>query len=228
MGIPTDHTMGHVGVPIPSLAVKLGPVPALGYDGVAGGEIMVKGNSVTPGYFKRDEITKETFDSSGFLKTGDIGRWNIDGNLVILDRTSNIFKLSQGEFVSPEKIEQIYNRSRYVAQCYVHGNPLKSCIVAVIVVDEEAICKLGQQLNILQSVEHLCEEEAIRRAVIADLAKIGREHGLLGYEIAKEIKLTTTHFTVENGQLTPSLKNRRQAICRDYKEDLDELYKHLR
>ncbi|GIX77428.1 long-chain-fatty-acid--CoA ligase 1, partial [Caerostris extrusa] len=84
--------------------------------------------NVFKGYFKDDQKTKETIDEDGWLHTGDIGMWLPNGSLKIVDRKKHIFKLAQGEYIAPEKIENIYLSSQYVSQIFVHGESLQSCL----------------------------------------------------------------------------------------------------
>lgn len=92
------------------------------------GEICVKGKNVFAGYYKDPERTAETIDELGWHHTGDVGMWLPNGSLKIIDRRKHIFKLSQGEYIVPEKIENIYvNKSRYVHQVFVYGESLKVC-----------------------------------------------------------------------------------------------------
>ncbi|KAK5964664.1 Long-chain-fatty-acid--CoA ligase [Trichostrongylus colubriformis] len=133
-----DSNAGHVGMTIPSASIKLVDVPELNYFAKDGaGEICVKGPIVFRGYYKNEEQTKEVLDEDGWLHTGDIGTWTNEGTLKIVDRKKHIFKLSQGEYVAPEKVENIYVRSRFVAQSFVHGESLKTCLIAIVVPDPE-------------------------------------------------------------------------------------------
>ncbi|KAL3074122.1 hypothetical protein niasHT_033330 [Heterodera trifolii] len=138
--IEGDPVPGHVSVPVPCCAVKLIDVPELNYFAKHGaGEVCVKGPNVFRGYYKMAEQTVETLDTDGWLHTGDIGRWTEQGTLKIVDRKKHIFKLAQGEYVAPEKIELIYMRSKYVAQCFVQGESLKTYLVAVVVPDFDVL-----------------------------------------------------------------------------------------
>merc|ERR1719240_2501934 len=99
------------------------------------GEVCMRGPTVFMGYYKMEEKTKETIDDDGWLHTGDIGRWNADGTLSIIDRKKNIFKLSQGEYIAAEKIEMIVSKSKYVSQPWIYGNSFLPMLVAVVTPD---------------------------------------------------------------------------------------------
>lgn len=121
-----DFDPGHVGPPIACNAVKLVDVPEMEYYAIQQqGEICVKGANVFLGYFEDQAKTNESIDREGWLHTGDIGEWRPNGTLKIIDRKKHIFKLSQGEYIVPEKIENIYVRSEYIEQVFVHGESLK-------------------------------------------------------------------------------------------------------
>lgn len=121
-----DHIPEHVGPPVGCCMVKLVDVPDMEYYASKGqGEVCVKGTNVFIGYYKDPEKTKEVIDDQGWHHTGDIGMWLPNGTLKIIDRKKHIFKLSQGEYIVPEKIENAYIRSQYVQQVFVIGESLK-------------------------------------------------------------------------------------------------------
>ena len=91
------------------------------------------GASITSGYYKNPEKTAEAFDTDGWFCTGDVGVMYPNGTLKIIDRSKNIFKLSQGEYIAPEKLEQAYSLVPEIQQCLIYGNSLKNNIVSVIV-----------------------------------------------------------------------------------------------
>nr|CDS33499.1 transformer 2 protein [Hymenolepis microstoma] len=138
-----DLAGGHVGPPLPGCEIKLVDVPSM--DLVASrdnkGEICCRGPVVTPGYFRQPELTEDLIDKDGWLHMGDIGEWTEGNRLKIVDRLKHIFKLSQGEYVAPEKVEQVYAHSSLVAQVFVDGSPLRSYPVALVVPDGETLCK---------------------------------------------------------------------------------------
>ena len=100
------------------------------------GELCVRGENVFPGYYKRPILNKEVFDEYGWYHTGDVAQIMKNGCLKIIDRKKNIFKLSQGEYIAPEKLENCYIKSPYISQIFVHGDSLRTYLVAVVTLDE--------------------------------------------------------------------------------------------
>jgi long-chain acyl-CoA synthetase len=134
-----DVTLGHVGGCIGCNAIKLVGVPEMEYVTSTvppRGEVCIRGPNVFHGYFKDPQATSEAFDSDGWLRSGDIGEWLQNGAMRIIDRRKNIFKLSQGEYIAPEKVENTYTGG-LVSQMFVHGDSLQSHLVAVVVPDME-------------------------------------------------------------------------------------------
>ncbi|VDN35327.1 unnamed protein product, partial [Dibothriocephalus latus] len=140
ISVAGDLKGGHVGAPLPSVEIKLADVPEMNL--VASrdkkGEICVRGRSCITAYFKAPEKTADLIDKDGWLHTGDIGIWTT-GSLKIVDRCKHIFKLSQGEYVAPEKVEMVYRESRYVAQVFVDGDTMNSYPVAIVVPEQEIL-----------------------------------------------------------------------------------------
>ncbi|EFB23331.1 hypothetical protein PANDA_001417, partial [Ailuropoda melanoleuca] len=225
---PGDWTSGHVGVPLLCNHVKLEDVPDMNYFSVNNeGEICIKGSNVFKGYLKDPEKTKEALDEDGWLHTGDIGRWLPNGTLKIVDRKKNIFKLAQGEYIAPEKIENIYVRSRPVLQIFVHGDSLRSSLVGVVVPDPEALPSFVAKLGIKGSLEELCQNQAVKKAILEDLQKTGRDGGLKSFEQVKSIFLHLEPFSIENGLLTPTLKAKRGELSKYFRTQIDSLYENI-
>ncbi|KAL4228419.1 Long-chain-fatty-acid--CoA ligase 6 [Mactra antiquata] len=220
-----DYNSGMVGPPLPCCYVKLIDVPEYGYYAKNNqGEVVVKGSSVSKGYYKMPQKTAETFDSDGWLHTGDIGQWLPNGTLKIIDRQKNLFKLSQGEYVAPEKLENTYARSMYVAQAFVEGDSLQPYVMSVIVPDEEVLLGWAKQQSIEDNFTELCKSESVKDMILSDVIKTGREAGLKGFELPKDIMLLSELFSVENGLLTPTFKNKRPELRTRFKKDITELY----
>lgn len=114
------------------------------------GEIWVRGVNVLPGYYKQDKKNEETFLKEGWLMSGDIGQLLPDSNaLKIIDRKKNIFKLAQGEYIAPEKLETAYVKANpYINDIFVYGDSLKSFLVAVVLLEGDNINKLAHDFNI--------------------------------------------------------------------------------
>ncbi|KAH0509918.1 Long-chain-fatty-acid--CoA ligase 6 [Microtus ochrogaster] len=201
--IPTSSSgvPGHVGAPLPCNHIKLVDAEELNYWTSKGeGEICVKGPNVFKGYLKDGDRTKEALDSDGWLHTGDIGKWLPEGTLKIIDRKKHIFKLAQGEYVAPEKIENIYIRSEPVAQVYVHGDSLKAFLVGIVVPDPEVMPAWAQKKGIKGTFQELCKNKV------------------------KAIHIHCDMFSVQNGLLTPTLKAKRPELREYFKKQIEELY----
>merc|ERR1719499_283774 len=129
-----DAHVGHVGTPLPCVEVKLVDIPDMNYLTTDSpnprGEIWFRGANICKGYFREPEKTADAFpNNDGWFATGDVGMWLPNGNLKIIDRKKNIFKLAQGEYIRPEHIENITLMSRYVEQAFVYGNSLERHLV---------------------------------------------------------------------------------------------------
>ncbi|KAK7004886.1 long-chain-fatty-acid--CoA ligase 5, partial [Biomphalaria glabrata] len=224
---PADPIPGSVGPPLPGCHIKLVDIPEMNYyvkDNV--GEICAKADFIMKGYYKEPVLTAEALDEDGWLHTGDVGTWLPNGTLKIVDRKKNIFKLSQGEYIATEKIENIYQRSSFVAQTFVDGNSLKPCLMAIVVPDQIFLNKWTQQNKEFPSdLKEFCQKKEAKDLVLKDILEQGRLAELKGFEQVKDIYLEWDPFTVENDLLTPTFKNRRPTLRKKYRPIIDELYK---
>uniref|UniRef100_G1RPX9 Long-chain-fatty-acid--CoA ligase n=1 Tax=Nomascus leucogenys TaxID=61853 RepID=G1RPX9_NOMLE len=222
---PGDWTSGHVGAPLPCNHIKLVDVEELNYWACKGeGEICVRGPNVFKGYLKDPDRTKEALDSDGWLHTGDIGKWLPAGTLKVIDRKKLIIKLAQGEYVAPEKIENIYIRSQPVAQIYVHGDSLKAFLVGIVVPDPEVMPSWAQKRGIEGTYADLCTNKDLKKAILEDMVRLGKESGLHSFEQVKAIHIHSDMFSVQNGLLTPTLKAKRPELREYFKKQIEELY----
>ncbi|XP_077434385.1 long-chain-fatty-acid--CoA ligase 1-like [Vanacampus margaritifer] len=230
MTMPGDWTAGHVGAPLPCNSIKLVDVAEMNYLAVNGeGEVCVKGPNVFLGYLNDPEKTAETIDADGWVHTGDIGKWLPNGTLKIVDRKKHIFKLAQGEYIAPEKIENVYVRSDAVAQVFVHGDSLQAFLVAVVVPDPDFLCGWTKRImGVEGSYNALCSRADVKAAILEDMVRLGKEAGLKSFEQVKAIYLHTELFSIDNGLLTPTLKAKRNELRQYFRSQIDELYAGLK
>ncbi|KFV48587.1 Long-chain-fatty-acid--CoA ligase 1, partial [Gavia stellata] len=225
LSLPGDWTAGHVGAPMPCNIIKLVDVQEMNYLAAKGeGEVCVKGPNVFRGYLKDPEKTAEALDKDGWLHTGDIGKWLPNGTLKIVDRKKHIFKLAQGEYVAPEKIENVYLRCEALAQVFVHGESLQAFLVAIVVPDPETLCNWAKKKGFEGSYEELCKNKDLKKHILEDMVRIGKESGLKSFEQVKDIAVHTEMFSIENGLLTPTLKAKRPELRKYFQSQIDELY----
>ncbi|NWT65777.1 ACSL5 ligase, partial [Prunella himalayana] len=223
--MPGDWTTGHVGAPLACNIIKLDDVEEMSYFSSNNeGEICIKGPNVFKGYLKDPEKTAEAIDKDGWLHTGDIGKWLPNGTLKIIDRKKNIFKLAQGEYIAPEKIENVYIRSAPVAQVFVHGESLRSFLIGIVVPDAEMLPEFAAKLGVKGSFEELCKNPAVKKAILDDMIRLGREAGLKSFEQVKDLYIHTEMFSVENGLLTPTLKAKRGDVVKFFQKEIEALY----
>ncbi|KAG0374601.1 hypothetical protein BGX24_010187 [Mortierella sp. AD032] len=227
-----DLTPGQVGPPQLCVEVKLRDIPSMNYTSkdqpLPRGEIMLRGNSVFKGYYKSPKQTEETLDSDGWASTGDVGQWDERGRLVVIDRVKNIFKLAQGEYIAPEKIESVLAKHYLVAQVFVYGHSLKATLVGVVIPDFETL-RLWANSNGLagKSDEELCAAPMVQKTLLKELATFGRESDLKGFEILKNIAVVPEQFTIENDLLTPTFKLKRHTAKERYNADIERMYAEI-
>ena len=240
-------SMGHVGNPLPSAELKLVSVEDMEYsvtdeyhgrvvneDGTVvnpgvrcygRGEICYRGPTIFKGYFRAPEKTAEALDEDGWLHSGDIGMFDELGRLRIIDRLKNIFKLSQGEYVAAEAIENVYTRSDFVAQAFVYGDSFQSCLVAIIVPDADKLAEWAKQNGREgESMESLCADDEVKRTVFADMERVGVEGRLKGFERVRAIHLAPEAFSVDNDMLTPTFKLKRNVARDKFRQEIDAMY----
>ncbi|CAF2089335.1 unnamed protein product [Brassica napus] len=227
-----DNLSGHVGSPNPACEVKLVDVPEMNYTSedqpYPRGEICVRGPIIFKGYYKDEEQTKEIMDVDGWLHTGDIGLWLPGGRLKIIDRKKNIFKLAQGEYIAPEKIENVYTKCRFVSQCFIHGDSFNSSLVAIVAVDPDVMKDWAASEGIkYENLAQLCKDPKVRKAVLAEMDIVGREAQLRGFEFAKAVTLVPEPFTLENGLLTPTFKVKRPQAKAYFAEAISKMYAEI-
>jgi long-chain acyl-CoA synthetase len=227
--IPGETSIGNVGPPFLCSQYKLLDVPEMNLvvSRDKRGEILIRGANIFKGYFKDDEKTKQALDNEGWYHSGDIGCFDENGCLKVVDRVKNIFKLQQGEYIAPEKIENIYVRSKYVAQTFVYGSSYKSNLIAIIVPEETVLKEWAAQNNVEGDLKSLCRNKQLKKIILDDMTKIGKDGGLKGFEQTKDIYLHHDLFSIENNLLTPTMKSKRNELKIYFQAQIDELYEKL-
>ncbi len=200
----------------PVIDYRLADVPELGYfttdKPFPRGEFLVKIPKFMDGYYKRPELTAEKFTEDGFYRSGDVMALVDEDRLVYLDRTNNVQKLSQGEFVAIARLEAMYTQSQAIRQIYVYGSSDRAFLLAVVVPAEE-LAEMG--------------EDRARAAIRRGLNEVAGEHGLNSYEIPREFLIETAPFSPENGLLTGIGKFSRPNFKARYGERLEQLYAQI-
>ncbi|KAL8536340.1 hypothetical protein ACS0TY_011822 [Phlomoides rotata] len=230
VSIPHEMDMlGTVGPPVPNVDVCLESVPEMGYDALSRrpcGEVCVRGDTLFSGYYKREDLTKEVF-IDGWFHTGDIGEWQANGSLKIVDRKKNIFKLSQGEYVAVENLENIYGLVSAVDSIWIYGNSFEAYLVAVINPSKQAVEQWAEEAGISGDFDSLCENTKVKEYFLGELAKIGKEKKLKGFEFIKAVHLDPVPFDMERDLITPTFKKKRPQLLKYYQEVIDNMYKSL-
>jgi len=230
VSLPNEMDMlGTVGPPVPNLDARLESVPEMNYDALSSkpqGEICIRGDVLFSGYYKREDLTKEVL-VDGWFHTGDIGEWQPDGSMKIIDRKKNIFKLSQGEYVAVENLENVYGLVSDIDAVWIYGNSFESCLVAVVNPNKQAIERYAETHNISADFESLCENPQIKEYILGELARIGKEKKLKGFEFVKAVHLDPVPFDMERDLLTPTFKKKRPQMLKYYQDVIDNMYKTI-
>jgi long-chain acyl-CoA synthetase len=208
---PTNFKFGTVGPALPGTEVKI----------AADGEILLKGRGVMRGYHNLPETTAEVL-RDGWFSTGDIGELDGDGLLRITDRKKDLIKTSGGKYVAPQNIEGKFKAiCPYVSQAVVHGNNRNFCVM-LVALDKEAISDWAKQNGVTGGYEQIVKDprtHALIKPFIGELNK-----GLASYEAIKNFTVLPKDLTLEDGDLTPSLKVKRKVVETKYKDTLDAFY----
>lgn len=188
------------------------------------GEIICRGHNVMMGYYKSEELTREIIDESGWLHTGDMGRFTERGQLVITGRLKNIFKTSMGKYVNPQVIEEKMTQSRYIDQIVVVGENQKF-VAALIIPDFAAIKEWCETEKIIYShPKEMVENLNVKNLIKSEIDKYNKE--LSKSENVMKFEILADEWTQENGLLTPTLKVKRNKIAKKYADVIQAMFEH--
>ena len=205
-------TIGTVGMPISNIQVKIGDQ----------NEILVKGPTVMKGYYNKPEETARAIDADGWFHTGDCGEIAPTGEIILTERLKDLYKTSNGKYIAPQVLETMLGQDKYIEQVAIIGDGRKY-VSALIVPDFEELKAYAEKKHIEHhSIEDLVNNAGIRKMIedrINDYQK-----GLASYEQIKRFVLLPKPFTMENGELTNTLKIKRAVINKRYSLLIDAMY----
>ncbi|XP_022738098.1 long chain acyl-CoA synthetase 4-like isoform X1 [Durio zibethinus] len=228
VSLPNELSMlGTVGPPVPNVDICLESVPEMNYDAFASppcGEICIKGNTLFSGYYKREDLTNEVM-IDGWFHTGDIGEWQPNGSMKIIDRKKNIFKLSQGEYVAVENLENVYGLVSDIDSIWIYGNSFESFLVAVVNPNKQALESWAAGNGVSGDFDSICQNPKAKEFILGELSKIGKEKKLKGFEFIKAVHLDPEPFDMERDLLTPTYKKKRPQLLKYYQSVIDNMYK---
>jgi hypothetical protein len=211
---PVGYEIGTVGTPLPGIKVKIDK----------NGEILVKGPTVTPGYYKNPEANEAAFTEDGYFRTGDAGYFTKDGALVLTERVKDLFKTSNGKYIAPQMLESRLAENKYIDEAAVIGDRRKF-VTALIVPNLSQLRRWAEEKGIDYSdtVRFVALPETVAfmmeqvNGVQADVAE---------YEKIKRITLLPHHFSIMNGEVTNTMKVRRPVVAKRYAKEIEAMYSY--
>jgi len=204
-------TIGSVGRPISNIQIKIGE----------DNEVLLKGPTITKGYYHRDTTNANAFDEEGFFHTGDAGYMK-DGELYLTERIKDLFKTSNGKYIAPQQVESLLLVDKFIDQVAVIADQRKF-VSALVVPEFRLVEDWAREHHIpFSGREELCANEKVQK-MLMERVKILQQH-LAYYEQIKRITLLAHHFSMEAGELTNTLKIRRPVINKNYKAEIDKMY----
>lgn len=207
-----DYKFGTVGKPIPGVEVKI----------AGDGEIFARGPNIMKGYYNNKKATEEAVDKDGWLHTGDIGEFDKQGFVRITDRKKHLFKTSGGKYIAPQPLEDIFTRSNFIDQFVLIGDN-KTYLSALITPDFEALKEYADSHNIPYSkVDELTKSPEIYQIIEKDIATLQRN--LANYERIRKFIILEKPFSIEGGELTPTLKVKRKLVEERYADLINGMY----
>lgn len=209
---PGNNNVGSVGIPFEGIEIKIAD----------DGEILVRGPNVMRGYYGQPEATAAVL-KDGWFYTGDVGHLEKNGHLYITDRKKDLFKLSNGKYVAPQLIESLLKESEFVSQVVVVGTGRKQPVALIVPEWEslkQALAEAGEETS--KDRDALSKDPAAIKIVQKDIARLTAE--LADYERIRRVALLPNEFTIDAGELTPTLKVKRKVIDERYGDIIEELY----
>ncbi|KAI6777584.1 Long-chain-fatty-acid--CoA ligase 1, partial [Emericellopsis cladophorae] len=228
LGCPLEYTPTAIG-PIPgSCDAKLVSIPDLGYSADAAvpqGEVWLKGMPIMTEYFKNPEETSRALTPDGWFRTGDIGEFDANGHLRIIDRVKNLVKMQGGEYVALEKVEAVYRGSQVVTNIMVEADSRYRRPIAVIMPNDRVLAPIAQELGVEEQNMHT--DSKVRGVILKELQAIGRRAGLSAIEIVAGVVVSSEEWTPLSGMVTATQKLDRRGIRGRFKREIDECFQGI-
>lgn len=210
---PDNFRFGSVGQAIPGVEIKI----------AEDGEILARGPNIMKGYYNNPQATDEVIESDGWFHTGDIGELDNENFLKITDRKKELIVMSNGKNVAPQPIECILKNSAYIEQAAIIGDNRKY-IAALIVPEYKKLSEKARELGIkCDNIQELCSNKEIHDFVRNEIDHLCRNK-LANYERVKRFSLLEREFSLENNEITPTLKLKRKIISENFKMEIELLY----
>ena len=205
------YTIGSVGRPLSVVDVKISDE----------GEVLLKGKTITKGYYNRPDLNDSTFTADGYFRTGDCGYLK-DGELFLTERIKDLFKTSNGKYIAPQMIESLLLVDKYIDQIAIIADQRK--FVSALIIPEYRLLEEYARKNGIdfETREDLCANEKIHDMMQERIETLQQQ--LAHYEQVKRFTLVAHHFSMENGELTNTLKLKRRVINENYKEEIEKMY----
>lgn len=225
---------GSVGLPSPAVEIKFLDVVETGYlstNDPPQGEVCIRGPAVTKGYYKRDDLNNDEtiFTKDGWMRTGDVGQWNADGTLSLIDRIKNLVKLSGGEYIALERLETTYKACNFVSNICVYASTDAKQPIAIITPHEgnlrHALQAGSQDVDADGPLFVLCQNDKVKDLVLKDCNTVGKKNGFKPMEMLQAVILTAEEWTPENGFVTAAQKLQRKKIADAFSAEIKEAYK---
>jgi long-chain acyl-CoA synthetase len=208
----TDLRLGTVGRPVPGTEIRIAD----------DGEVLVRGPQVMKGYFDNPEATRQAIDAEGWFATGDIGTLDEDGYLRITDRKKDLLKTAGGKFVAPQPIQDAAKRSRFVAEALLIGDR-RPYPILIVVPNFRKLEQWAKQNGVrAASPAELVADERVQARVQEDV--LLELDGLARHELPKKLMLLDRELTLENGEVTPTLKVKRRVVEERLRDRIEALY----
>ncbi|KAK1596281.1 AMP-binding enzyme [Colletotrichum navitas] len=226
---PLEFNVNNMGAMPASVEIKLVDFAEAGYYATnkpnPQGEVWIRGPSVLEEYYENPKETKEALTEDGWFKTGDIGEFDSNGHLKLIDRKKNLVKTLNGEYIALEKLESIYRAATVVANICVYADAKQAKPIAIIVPAEPALIKLAESIGVKgNNLEELVHDKKLQSAVLKELQNAGRSGGLSGIEIIEGVVMSDEEWTPQNDLVTAAQKLQRKKILEKYKDEVAKAY----